>query len=169
MISSEHVRTLAAYNAVMNRDLFAVASTLDDAARRADRGAYWGSIHGTLCHLLWGDHMWMMRFDGWDRPSVGIKGSADWIKAFDALAAARMETDRRLSDWADTVTPAWLASDLSWTSGATGKDYTYPRWFLVTHLFNHQTHHRGQVHALLTAAGTTPGDTDLPFLVTPAA
>jgi uncharacterized damage-inducible protein DinB len=70
------VRTMAAYNAEMNRRIYAAAQRLSEAKRQRQRGAFWGSIHGTLCHLLWGDRMWMSRFDGWAKPPVGIRDSA---------------------------------------------------------------------------------------------
>ena len=69
--------------------------------------------------------------------------------------------DKAITAWADQVSADWLASDLSWYSGAAGRDMVSPVWFCVTHFFNHQTHHRGQVHAMLTAAGAKPDDTDL--------
>ena len=59
--------------------------------------------------------------------------------------------------------PAWLEGDLTWFSGAAGREVTKPKWLLVTHMFNHQTHHRGQVHCMLTQCGVKPGATDLPF------
>ena len=158
---------MATYNAAMNRDLFAAAALLDGPARDQDRGAFWGSIRGTLSHLLWGDHMWMMRFDGWEPPGVDLVNSGAWFTDFDGLTHERRTTDERLIAWAERVTAGWLAKDLSWSSRATGRDYTYPHGFLVMHMFNHQTHHRGQVHAMLTSAGAVPGDTDLPFVVEP--
>ncbi len=63
--------------------------------------------------------------------------------------------------------PAWLAGDQTWYSGAAGRDFTRPRMLLVTHFFNHQTHHRGQAHAMLTAAGERTGDTDLQLVLPP--
>ena len=165
MITPAYVRTMAAYNAEMNRRLFAAAARLSDAARRQDRGAFFGSIHGTLSHLLWADWMWMSRFDGWEKPGVGIPGSPTMIEAFAELATERTATDARLADWVDRLDQAWLDGDLTWFSGASGREMTKPRALLVTHLFNHQAHHRGQVHAMLTAAGETTGDTDLPFIV----
>jgi uncharacterized damage-inducible protein DinB len=65
--------------------------------------------------------------------------------------------------WADTLDAAWLAGDLVYVSSAVG-ELTRPRWMLVTHMFNHQTHHRGQVHCMLTQAGGKPHDTDLPIM-----
>jgi uncharacterized damage-inducible protein DinB len=75
MITPDYCRTMAAYNSEMNRRLYAAASRLSDAERRAPRGAFWGSIHGTLVHILWGDSQWMSRFDDWPRPQTPIKQS----------------------------------------------------------------------------------------------
>ncbi len=167
-ISPGYVATLARYNAEMNRRLYDAAGRLSDAARRDDRGAFWGSIHGTLCHLVWADRTWMSRFDGWERPPVPSPQSATMIEGFDELRAAREADDARLTAFADAVSDDWLAGDLTWFSGAAGRELTAPRDFLLIHLFNHQTHHRGQAHALITAAGEATGDTDL-FLITPPA
>jgi uncharacterized damage-inducible protein DinB len=166
MITPAFARTMAAYNAEMNRRLYAAAARLSDGERRAPRGAFWGSIHGTLNHLLWGDRMWMARFDNWPKPTLAIKQSAELFADFSALAAARAEADEAISLWAQKVDAAWLAEDLVWWSGASGRERRAPRGLLVAHFFNHQTHHRGQVHALLTAAGEETGDTDL-FLLVP--
>jgi uncharacterized damage-inducible protein DinB len=158
------VRTMAAYNAEMNRRLYAAAARLSDAERRKARGAFWGSIHGTLCHLLWGDQAWMSRFDGWPKPAVILKESAGLVEDFADLQRLRHDADARISDWAQRVDEAWLAQDLVWFSASAQREMRNPRGFLVTHFFNHQTHHRGQAHALITAAGEQTGDTDL-FLV----
>jgi uncharacterized damage-inducible protein DinB len=164
MITPPYVRTMAAYNAEMNRRVYAAAGRLSDAERRADRGAFWGSIQGTLNHLLWGDRIWMARFAGWPKPPVALKGSAGLIADFAALQAAREAHDADLSAWGEQVDEAWLAGDETWYSGAAERTVTRPRTLLLAHMFNHQTHHRGQVHAMLTAAGEQTGDTDL-FLV----
>lgn len=165
MVTLEWVRTMARYNAVMNADLYAAAGRLGDEERRRDRRAFWGGIEGTLAHLLWGDRMWMSRFAGWEKPDVSLKESAVLTVPFTELAQARVEADASLQAWADAVDPAWLAGDQTWFSGAAGREMRRPRGLLAAHLFNHQTHHRGQVHAMLTAAGVKPGDTDLMLLV----
>jgi uncharacterized damage-inducible protein DinB len=165
MVSPAWCRMMAAYNAEMNRRLYAAADTLDDAARRADGGAFWGSIHGTLSHLLWGDTTWMSRFDGWDPPGVGIKDSLRLVDDWSALRAAREAADARIIDWAGRLDDERLAGALTWFSGAAGREMTRPLWVLVGHVFNHQTHHRGQAHALITRAGAATGDTDLPWVV----
>jgi uncharacterized damage-inducible protein DinB len=166
MITAAYIRTMAEYNAEMNRRLYAAATLLSDAERREPRGAFWGSIHGTLNHLLWGDTQWMSRFDNWPKPDVAIKESAGLIDDFAELSAAREKADADISRWAAKVDDAWLAKDMTWFSGAANREVRAPHRLLVTHFFNHQTHHRGQVHAMLTAAGQETGDTDL-FLLVP--
>ena len=82
----------------------------------------------------------------------------------DSLARARSEADAKISAWAEKLSEHWLLEDLTWYSGSVGKEMRMPRDLLVAHFFNHQTHHRGQVHAMITAAGEQTGDTDL-FIV----
>ncbi len=165
MIEPAWVGMMARYNAEMNQRLYAAAGRLPDGERRLDRGAFFGSIHGTLAHLVWADRQWMSRFDGWERPTVKLADSAQDGGPFEALAAARVDVDARIEEWAARVEPGWLAGELTWFSGAEGRELTKPVALLVTHVFNHQTHHRGQVHAMLTGAGERTGDTDLMLVV----
>jgi uncharacterized damage-inducible protein DinB len=165
MIEPAFVRTMATYNAEMNRRLYAAASRLTDAERRRGSGAFWSSIHGTLTHILWGDRMWMSRFADWPKPETAIKQSAGMIEDFEELRTARVTADADIQAWADRLDAAWLAQDLVWYSAAVQRELRRPRALLVVHMFNHQTHHRGQAHALLTAAGQETGDTDLPFVI----
>lgn len=164
MITPEYIQTMAHYNGWQNRSLYAAASTLSDEARQQQRGAFFGSIHGTLSHLLWGDTIWMSRFDGWDAPTTGIPESADFGGDWPSLVTRRRKADDRILDWAGRVSIADIEGELCWFSGAVQREVCKPRALLFTHFFNHQTHHRGQVHAMLTAAGATPDDTDLPFM-----
>jgi uncharacterized damage-inducible protein DinB len=168
MITPTYVRLMAEYNAEMNRRLYAAAARLTDAERKADRGAFWQSIHGTLTHILWGDTQWMSRFDAWPKPEVGQKQSAGMVDDFAMLESRRVTADAGIIAWANRVDDAWLADDLVWFSGSGGMEMRRQKGPLVVHFFNHQTHHRGQAHALLTACGQDTGDTDL-FLVVPEA
>ena len=163
-VTPGYVSMMATYNAEMNRRLYAAAGRLDEAALRLDRGAFWGSIAGTLAHLVWADRMWMSRFDAWEPAGVPLARSAEPRPLAD-LAAERTDIDARLQDWAARVDTSWLAGKLTWWSGAAQREMRRPVALLVVHLFNHQTHHRGQVHAMLTAAGQATGDTDLMLLV----
>lgn len=165
MISPAHVATMARYNAWQNRSLYTAADGLSEEARQQDRGAFFQSIHRTLCHILFGDQIWMHRFAGTPVPRAktfaeSSTAYADWAE----LKAERVRFDAVITQWADGLDAAWLEGDLAWHSGALKRDFTKPKWLLVTHLFNHQTHHRGQVHAMLTAAGAKPEDTDLCFM-----
>lgn len=164
-VSTDYVRMLAAYNAEMNRRLYEAAGRLTNAERRADRGAFWRSIHGTLAHLLWSDKQWMSRFDAWEKPTRPLVESARDEREFSLLRAERASIDARICGWSRRVGQVWLDGDLTWFSGAAGREVSKPLSILVPHLFNHQTHHRGQVHAMLTAAGERAGDTDLMLLV----
>ena len=166
MITPSYVRTMAAYNAKMNVSLYEAAGRLSEAERRADRNSFWHSIHGTLVHLLWGDFQWMSRFDGWERPATPIKESDYFVEDYAELCLKRVKADADFTRWADKIDDVWLDADLTWFSGAAQREISAPKRFLVTHMFNHQTHHRGQVHAMLTAAGEKIDDTDL-FLVLP--
>lgn len=162
MITADGCRALARYNAWQNRGFYDEAHAMGEAARRQERGAFWGSIEGTLSHVLWGDLMWMHRLEGWDRPPGGGPESTRFAGSFDALRARREDTDARILAWAEAGPD--LEGELTWHSGATGRDVTRARALCALHMFNHQTHHRGQVHAMMTAAGRRLPDTDLIFM-----
>jgi uncharacterized damage-inducible protein DinB len=107
----------------------------------------------------------MHRLDGWPATGVALGNSAAWEPDFARLRILREETDAGIARWADRMDGTFLAGDLAWHSTAMGRDMTRPMAVIVTHMFNHQTHHRGQAHAMLTAAGAATGDTDLPFVL----
>jgi len=156
---------MAAYTKWQNGNLFAAADTLSDASRRENRGAFFGSIHETLNHLLWGDQLWLHRLAGTTEPrSPDIPGSTSQHAGWISLYTDRQKTDGEILAWAQDVSEDDLSGVLGWYSGAIAADVVRPRWALVIQLFNHGTHHRGQVHSMLTAAGARPGDTDVPFM-----
>ena len=165
MIDPDYVRTVAAYNAEMNRWFYGAADTLSDGQRREDCGAFFGSLQATLCHLVWGDMTWMALFVGWEKPAVPAQFGPTMIEGWSELKAARADLDARLVGWAGTVTRDWLDDELSWFSGSLQREMVKPRGLLVVHMTNHQTHHRGQAHAILTSFGAKTGDTDLPFVL----
>jgi len=162
MIEPDYCRAMARYNEWMNAGLYDLAATLPEGELRADGGAFFGSIFATLNHLLWADQLWLSRFTGRARPGVGIRERL--YDDFDALRSARAAMDSEIRAWADGVTRAWLAGTVSWTSGQDGGLRSRPAWLLAVHLFNHQTHHRGQITALFTRLGYDPGVTDLPWM-----
>ncbi|ARE39171.1 DinB family protein [Rhodovulum sp. P5] len=152
---------MARYNRWQNRAAFETAGALPEETREVDGGAFWGSIRGTLSHLLWADHMWMSRLDGWERPKPGLSDSAQFVTEWAELRSKRQITDARISRWAQALRDGSLDGDLTWYSGAEKRDMTLPLSMCVVHMFNHQTHHRGQIHAMLTAAGATTAPSDL--------
>ena len=100
MIGSEYANGMAAYNKWQNDNLFGAADRLTDEQRRADRGAFFGSIHATLNHLLWGDRIWMNRFASTGEPTApDIAGSIDECSTWRELSEARVELDRTIADW----------------------------------------------------------------------
>jgi uncharacterized damage-inducible protein DinB len=159
VIDGEYVVTMAAYNRWQNENLYAAADTLSDAERRRDRGAFFGSIHRTLNHIVWADEVWMGRFAGRAHPTSPFASSSDRYADWEELRSARRVLDADTVAWAASLDPAWLTG--SRTSPGREPPVIRSHAFLVVHMFNHQTHHRGQVHAMLTAAGARPSDTDL--------
>lgn len=164
MVGPAFVQTMARYNAWQNENLIAAADGLSDDERRRDRGAFFKSIHGTFNHLLWADEVWLSRLTGSEKPAVGGRDSAIYFDGWAQFCARRRQRDQAIRDWAEGIDADWLRGTLIWYSGAAGREIGKPRAFVVAHMFNHQTHHRGQIHAMLTAADCRPGDTDL-FLV----
>jgi len=161
MINKAYLTTMAKYNSWQNRSLYTAAATLSDEARRQDRGAFFGSIHTTLNHLLWADRSWLARFGGGPQFSVAPKDGLSLFADFNDLRGEREATDTAIEDWANALDPQWLEGDLTWFSGLLNREVSMNKQHLVTHFFNHETHHRGQVHAMLTMAGAKPEDTDL--------
>ncbi len=100
----------------------------------------------------------MSWFGGWDEPLVVERGGTEWFPHLSELAQARVAADIHLSEWAARIDQDWLDHDQVWYSGISKRDISRLRTMLVLHLFNHEIHHRGQVHAMLTAAGE---DTDI--------
>ena len=153
---------MAAYNAWMNESLYRAAGELTDEQRCRDMGAFFGSIHATLNHILVGDQAWMQRFLG---EPVTMKSAQDQPYAdFNALWNARRQLDQKISDWADAIDDTSGNSVLNFHSVVYQRDRSLAVWAGIVHMFNHQTHHRGQVTTLLKQLGKDPGITDLPWM-----
>lgn len=164
MIFPDYCVTMARYNAWQNKQVRAAFEALPDADLRKDRKGFFGSILGTANHLLWGDMLWMSRFDGGSRPEGGIAESVDFQPTAAVWAGERYRVDARILTWAEKLRAMDLHGDLTWYSGAMGRDMAKPLDLCIMHFFNHQTHHRGQIHAMLTAAGAKAPVTDLAFM-----
>ncbi|WP_286135012.1 DinB family protein [Neptunicoccus cionae] len=162
--SADWLRMMARYNKWQNGWMIPAAAGLTDAVRQQERGAFFGSISATLCHILWADMLWMSRFDGGAAPTVPGAQSTEFHKEWDSFCEQRNLTDQRIVDWAEGLSDSDLSGDITWFSGLKQSDISQPKSLIYTHVFNHQTHHRGQVHAMLTQAGVKTADTDLVFM-----
>jgi uncharacterized damage-inducible protein DinB len=150
-----HYQMLGHYNAWANARLYDAAARLSAEHYRADRGAFFKSVHGTLNHLLATDRIWMQRFTGeGDAPD---RLNAILFDTLDQLRAAREAEDRRIIDFVDHLDDARIAGTIKYRRVSTPEVFEQPLGPALAHWFNHQTHHRGQVHALLTGlAGQAP-------------
>ncbi|HEY0185023.1 MAG TPA: DinB family protein [Rhodopila sp.] len=152
-----HFDQLAAYNRWANRRIYNDAASLTDAVRKSAAGLFFGSVHGTLNHLLVADYIWMRRFTG-DGPQLERLNQI-LHDDFAELRAAREREDDRIFDFVSRLTDYDQEIAYQNSSGKTFRQAIGPA---LTHFFNHQTHHRGQVHAGLTIAGIRePASLDL--------
>lgn len=157
----DHLVQMAGYNAWANRRLYAAARALPDAEYRADRGAFFRSLLGTLNHLLATDRIWMRRF-------TGAGEAPDRVDAIlhddlDGLAQARSTEDARILAYVDGLDAAALGGTIRYVRVSTPEAIEQPLGQGLAHLFNHQTHHRGQAHAILTGLGREAPALDLLF------
>jgi uncharacterized damage-inducible protein DinB len=147
----------------MNDKLYGLAATLSDEARKRDCGAFFKSIHGTLNHLLWADRAFVVRLLELNQPITG-KPSDILFEDFAAMQAERTRLDATISDWAEQLTEGRLSEHHELVSIVYRRRRRTPRYLMAVQMFNHQTHHRGQLTTLLTQLGLDVGSTDLPFM-----
>jgi uncharacterized damage-inducible protein DinB len=155
MLLKDHFDTFARYNAWANARLYSAVSELGEADYRADRGAFFRSIHGTLNHLLATDRIWLQRFTGvGDAPD---RLDAILFERFDELRRARDQEDRRITAYVLSLDEAALDGVITYRRVSSPEVKTQAVGPGLAHWFNHQTHHRAQVHAMLTGlAGKAP-------------
>ena len=145
-----HFAMMAKYNSWANARVYAAARGLPDESYRRNVGAFFGSLHGTLNHLMVTDRIWMRRFTGeGDHPS---QLNAIMFDDPPSLAKARKAEDDRIIRYVEGLPEEKLGSDLNYAT-TKGMPQRYPLRDLLAHFFNHQTHHRGQAHAILTVLG----------------
>lgn len=171
----ENYRFLARYNRWLNERLYDACERLPDEERRRERGAFFGSIHGSLNHLVWGDRLWLRRFaaqgvafeslcpDVLELPPGAVHGTVlyqEWA----ALRGARAKLDAAIEGWTGDMAADFPLRTMRYAN-TKGVERAHPMWQALTHFFNHQTHHRGQVTTLLSQAGVDVGVTDLIALV----
>lgn len=163
MYTGTHRQRLSRYNRRMNERLYTLCATLSEAELKRDRSAFFQSIHSTLNHILRGNRPWMSRFTGRTHTPRVATGE-DLFAQFDALRAARVKLDAEFAAWVETLDAAWLTAPFTYVSRIYNVTRTQPAWVYVTHMFNHQTHHHGQVTTLLSQLGLDPGITDIPMM-----
>ena len=146
-----HFAALARYNAWANCGLYDAAAKLADADYRADRGAFFKSMHGTLNHLLTADRVWMHRFTG-DGPSP-TRLDTIWHERLAELRVAREAEDRRIVAYVDSLTGEQLKGTIRYRRVSTPEEFVQALAPALTHFFNHQTHHRGQARSILCSFG----------------
>ena len=142
------LQMLAGYNQWANRRLYAAAADLSDADYRADHGAFFGSVHGTLNHLVAADRIWMWRLTGEGLAPARLDEIL--YDKFEELRAAREAEDRRIIGYVESLTDADLAGTVRYRTITGPVDIEQELLPVVVNFFNHQTHHRGQAHCLLT-------------------
>lgn len=162
-----HPSRMAAYNTWANARLYDAATALTDFERKRDVKAYFTSLHGTLNHLLTADRIWLKRLTG--EGEAPAKLDTVLFESFSELREAREAEDKRLMDYAATVKPDQLESILDYVN-TRGEAKSLPLGVVLTHVFNHQTHHRGQATHILRQLGVAePPSLDLLYFALPTA
>lgn len=166
---------LARYNGWMNQRLYDASQTLSDAGRKLERGAFFGSIHRTLNHIVLGDQIWLRRFmqcgaghgialaglnDTLLDLPAGIPMDTVLFEDWSALRLKREQLDAGIDTWVAGMPGNFPELTMRYAN-TKGVQRAHPVWQAMTHFFNHQTHHRGQATTLLAQAGVDVGVTDL--------
>ena len=157
-------RMLASYNALANRRLYEACAHLSDEERKEHRQAFFGSIHATLNHIMVGDRIWLGRFSGEEVPSTDL--DAILYEEFEELWEAREVEDARIEAFAAGIDEGFLMGTIRYVNNE-GRTLEDPVDLLVMHFFNHQAHHRGQVHDMLTQTEVPPPVLDLHRVMRP--
>lgn len=161
----QHFRMLAAYNTLANERLYDACAQLSDQEFKRERQAFFKSILGTLNHIMVGDRIWLARFEGGEAPSTGLDEIL--YGDFEQLHAARIFEDTRIEDFANSLDESFLDGVIEYRNNE-GDVYRDPVPLLVSHFFNHQTHHRGQIHDMLTQTDVPPPVLDMHRVLHPS-
>ena len=154
-----HFQMMAGYNRWANARLYAAVAGLPDEVYRRDVGLFFGSVHRTLNHLVLTDLIWLRRIDG-KGEDMGVALDRVLYEDHRDLVAARLATDDRLGGFIDAIPEEGFADDFRYSNTA-GVPFTQPLAQILAHLFNHQTHHRGQTHSGLSILGAAPPSLDM--------
>jgi uncharacterized damage-inducible protein DinB len=155
----QHYTAFAGYNAWANHRLYGAAALLSDEEYRADQGAFFKSMCGTLNHLLVADRVWMQRFTGEGEAPTRL--DAILHEPLAELRAAREAEDRRIAAYVEGLDEAQLAGVIRYRRVSTPEEFVQKLRPALDHLFNHQAHHRGHAHMILTSLGKRAPELDL--------
>ena len=159
-----HFQMLARYNRIANERLFAECAQLDDIEYRKGRAGSFGSIHGLLNHILLGDRRWLGLFESGERATPRLNQIL--YEDFSSLREARTREDARIEAFFAVLDAGFWRRSFAYTNNQ-GKDYVESAHVACSHLFNHQTHHRGQVHVMLSQTPVAPPSLDLHRILNP--
>lgn len=166
-MDKHHFTMMAAYNRWANAAIYDAAAELDGEEFTRDVSAFFKSMMGTLNHLLVTDRIWMLRFTGEGEAPRSL--DAILYRALPGLRIARELEDKRIADWIDSLDEAAFAGRFSYVTVTNPRVISQRLAPALVHLFNHQTHHRGQAHTILSLLGRKPPSLDLiQFYRTPA-
>jgi len=157
----QHLLMFATYNCWANKRIYEACEALTDEEFARDVGAFFGSMSGTLNHLLVADRIWMHRFTGEGNPPKSLDQIIHPNLA--ALAIARAAEDKRILDWIESLDEKALAGRFTYITVTDMRRISQRLAPALAHLFNHQTHHRGQAHTVLSLLGKEPPSLDLVY------
>jgi uncharacterized damage-inducible protein DinB len=174
MTTSTYFSHMASYNQWMNRKLYEAAARLPEEELHRNRGAFFGSIFGTLNHIAIGDILWLKRISG-HLPGLASLQYVDQLPqpmfpatplcgSLNGLAGLRATLDDVIIAFCAEAGPSLLNEALEWTS-RNGVKSRKVLGDVLQHVFNHQTHHRGQASTLFSQLGIDIGATDLILLL----
>jgi uncharacterized damage-inducible protein DinB len=155
---------LARYNRIANERLYEKCSDLSDDEYRLNRAGSFGSIHGLLNHILLGDRIWMSRFEGAGQTTPRLNTVLH--DEFSELRSARVAEDARIEAFFERLRPDFAEQSLAYVNSQ-GKSYAESVPVAFSHFFHHQTHHRGQVHVMLSQTRVSPPSLDLHRIINP--
>jgi uncharacterized damage-inducible protein DinB len=155
---------MARYNTWQNNSLVTATNELTNADRRKDRGAFFQSIAATFNHIYWADALILQRLKGNERPEETIEHSLSDPSDWSEFKLLRSQRNDEIQEWAALLVDSDLSGIVVWYPGDGSTRVEKPKALCAIELFTHQTHHRGQIHAMLTAAGAEPEPTNLSML-----
>jgi uncharacterized damage-inducible protein DinB len=160
----DHFQMLARYNTLANQKIYEACAQLSEGEYKEIRPAFFNSIHGTLNHIMVGDRIWMTRFQGDKIPSTGLDEIL--YENFLELWTARVIEDQKIEVFFSNLKDSFLTQSIRYWNNA-GNLHEDPIKLLISHFFNHQTHHRGQVHNLLSQTAVSPPSLDMHRILRP--